>query len=438
MTTGDLRRGVGEGGPQTPQGAGPTVEQVLRVVDRILSEPGRRRHVFGWLKAPGAGSEDWLPVDAYYPGHRLVVVIPNSSGEHEPLYRELVPEHGLRLLEVRPSELGESREAAREKLERRITELGVAPRPAPLADGGRDGAGSATRVPAAASGGGAQAIASATGTRGQAATTRPASSAPGEQAAAPPQALRPGRSATGRRLLRDLSLVLVISGVLLLADAAATLLWQEPLSAVIALVEQSNLNRQLLGYQGAPLSHVDIQALARLRKTRERIAFLARQEARVAKPGDAVGTISFPKLGNQYTVVQGTDDASLQRGPGHYPQTVFPGLSQTVAIAGHRTTYLAPFRRLNELSPGDKIIVTLRYARFIYYVQHVQIVTPTSWWIIRNHGYERLVLSACNPLYSAAQRIVVFARKQSVLPLGPAVVPGPSLWTELKDMFKPG
>jgi sortase A len=57
-------------------------------------------------------------------------------------------------------------------------------------------------------------------------------------------------------------------------------------------------------------------------------------------------------------------------------------------------------------------------------VQRVQIVTPTSWWIIKNRGYERLVLSACNPLYSAAQRIVVFARLQSEVPLGPAVVPG--------------
>jgi sortase A len=226
------------------------------------------------------------------------------------------------------------------------------------------------------------------------------------------------------RLLRDLSLVLVISGALLLADAAATLLWQEPLSAVIALSERNGINRQLLSYQAAPLSRVDTQALAPLRETRERIAFLARQEARVVKRGDAIGTISFPKLGNQYTVVQGTDDASLQRGPGHYPQTAFPGLGQTMAIAGHRTTYLAPFRRLNELQHGDKIILTLRYARFTYLVQRVRIVTPTSWWIIKNHGYERLVLSACNPLYSAAQRIVVFARERSVMPLGPATSPG--------------
>jgi sortase A len=220
-------------------------------------------------------------------------------------------------------------------------------------------------------------------------------------------------------------MVLVISGLLMLADAGVTLLWQEPLSGVIALIEQSHLNRALLSYQNAPLSHLDREALARLRASRQRIAFLARQEARVVKPGDAIGTISFPKLGEQYTVVQGTDEASLQRGPGHYPQTSFPGLGQTVAIAGHRTTYLAPFRNLNDFRQGDRIILTMRYARFTFSVQHVQIVTPTSWWIIKNHGYGRLVLSACNPLYSAAQRIVVFARIRGVVPLGPAVVHDP-------------
>lgn len=242
------------------------------------------------------------------------------------------------------------------------------------------------------------------------------------------------------RILRDISLVLVISGLLLLADAAATLLWQEPLSAVIALIKQSNLDERLLGYQNAPLSRLDLEALTKLKQPAERVAFLARQEARAVKTGQAIGTIAFPKLSAQYIVVQGTDEGSLQKGPGHYPQTAFPGLRQTVAIAGHRTTYLAPFRRINELSPGNQIVLTMRYARFTYAVQHVQVVTPTSWWIIKNHGYDRLVLSACNPLYSAAQRIVVFARLRSYLPLGPAQVrsSGHSLWWELEHVFVSG
>jgi sortase A len=403
MTAGDLGRGLVEGGSEAHGGGGQrglSVDEVLALVDRILAERGRRRHLFGWLRAPGGGSEDWLAVDAYYPSHRLVVVCVNSA-EHEAIVSEQVPAHGLRLLEVRPDEVSAGRDAARALLERRIAELGAAqshpaatPRPGVAGfDGGAGPAGAVTTPPSAE----------------PQPDTRP----------------RLRRGVKGR-LLRDASLVLVISGLLLLADAGATLLWQEPLSAVIALIEQSNVDKRLLSYQAAPLSPLDLHALKPLRQSRQRIAFLARQEARVVKRGDAIGTISFPKLGDQYTVIQGTDDASLQRGPGHYPQTVFPGLGQTVAIAGHRTTYLAPFRRINEFGHGDKIIVTLRYARFTYYVQRVQIVTPTSWWIIQNKGYERLVLSACNPLYSAAQRIVVFARLQSEVPLGPAVAPGPT------------
>ena len=130
--------------------------------------------------------------------------------------------------------------------------------------------------------------------------------------------------------------------------------------------------------------------------------------------------IELPRIGS-YTVVQGTDTASLEKGPGHYPQTAFPGVGQTVAIAGHRTTYLAPFRHIDGLKPGDKIVLTMRYARFSYTVQIRRIVVPTAWWVTHNVGYDRLVLSACNPLYSAAQRIVVFARLSQMVPLGPAL-----------------
>jgi sortase A len=225
-----------------------------------------------------------------------------------------------------------------------------------------------------------------------------------------------------RRLIRDFSLVLIISGALLLADAAVTLLWQEPLTAVIALIKRDGVDRRFLSYRGAPLSELDRKALAALKGQQQRIAYLARQERRQVKTGQAVGILQMPKLGATYTVVQGTDDGSLQRGPGHYPETPFPGLSQTVAVAGHRTTYLAPFRNIDQLRPGDRIVLTMRYAQFNYTVQYDKVVEPTAWWVTHNVGYERLVLSACNPLYSAAQRIVTFARLQSVLPLGPAVV----------------
>ena len=136
--------------------------------------------------------------------------------------------------------------------------------------------------------------------------------------------------------------------------------------------------------------------------------------------GQALGRIRLPTLHRSYVLVQGTDPASLRKGPGHYPGTSLPGEPGTVAVAGHRTTYLAPFRYLDELKPGDRILVTMPYGKFTYTVQYQRIVKPTEVSVIDDVGYDRLVLSACNPLYSAAQRIIIFARLKAVQPRGPA------------------
>jgi sortase A len=223
-----------------------------------------------------------------------------------------------------------------------------------------------------------------------------------------------------RRFIRAVSSVLILTGLLLLIDAGVTLLWQEPVTAVIALIKRGNIDRQLVD-RPLTLSGLDDRVLAGITNTDGRIAFYARLYARRARTGEEIGTIAFPKLHASYGIIQGTDTASLELGPGHYPATAFPGVpGDTVAIAGHRTTYLAPFRYLNEMVPGDLIVVTMPYGRFTYRVQHQQVVTPTSLWITANKGYERLVLSACNPLYSASQRIAVFARLYAQQPLGAA------------------
>jgi sortase A len=218
------------------------------------------------------------------------------------------------------------------------------------------------------------------------------------------------RRTPGRRVLRDVSWVLIITGLLLLADAAVTLLWQEPVTAVVAMIQRSQIDER---YISTPLSSPERRAVAALKSERAQIAFLARREERHVGTGDAVGRLEIPRIGLNLLVVQGTDSSSLEKGPGHYPSTALPGLGRTVAIAGHRTTYLAPFRHIDAIKPGDKISLQMPYGRFVYTVQYHRIVSPSAWWITRNVGYDRLVLSACNPLYSAAQRIVVFARLSS-------------------------
>jgi sortase A len=220
--------------------------------------------------------------------------------------------------------------------------------------------------------------------------------------------------------VRDISSVLIISGLLLVLDAGVTLVWQEPVTAVIGMIQRSQIDKQYLSFQTAPLTPVERHAISTLPKPEDRIAYLARRMQRQVSTGDAIGRITIPKIGASYIVVEGTDEASLEKGPGHYPATAFPGLGQTVGIAGHRTTYLAPFRHLDALQRGDRIALKMPYGLFTYAVQYHRIVLPTALWVTRNVGYERLVLSACNPLYSAAQRIIIFARLQSVTPLGPA------------------
>jgi sortase A len=220
--------------------------------------------------------------------------------------------------------------------------------------------------------------------------------------------------------VRPISSVLILSGLLLVIDAGVTLVWQEPVTAMIAMIKRGEINHRLVD-RPLSLSPLDNQALAGITSTEGKIAFFAHLYDRRAATGEQIGSIEFPKLHASYDVVQGTDTASLEEGPGHYPATAFPGIpGDTVAIAGHRTTYLAPFRYLNELDPGDLIVVTMPYARFTYRVQRQQVVTPTSLWITANKGYERLVLSACNPLYSASQRIAVFASLYEQQPLGQA------------------
>ncbi len=194
-------------------------------------------------------------------------------------------------------------------------------------------------------------------------------------------------------MLRFVASVMMVSGVLLIADAAATLLWQEPVSAFVAQRQQVQLEKQLAD----PV-------------------VVKRVVARRPLKGDAIGRIIIPKIDVDEYVVEGTDTESLRKGPGHYPETPLPGGPGTVAIAGHRTTYGAPFRDLDKLKHGDMIVVDMPDHRYVYRVEQTKIVDDQDLSVLKPVGYKRLLLSACHPLYSAAQRIIVFARQIKVQP----------------------
>jgi sortase A len=188
-----------------------------------------------------------------------------------------------------------------------------------------------------------------------------------------------------RVVLRFVASVMMVSGVLLITDAVVTLAWQEPVSAYLAERQQVKLEKALI----------------------DPPARVVRKEP---LPGDALGKLEIPSIGVSEYVVEGTDADNLRKGPGHYPDTPLPGQRGTSAIAGHRTTYGAPFRDLDKVKKGDRIILELPYGTFVYRVQRTQIVDDSALWVTKNVGYNRLVLTACHPLYSAAQRIVAFAR----------------------------
>jgi sortase A len=234
--------------------------------------------------------------------------------------------------------------------------------------------------------------------------------------AAEEDARRPGRL---RRALYTLSSILIVAGTLLLIDAALTVLWQEPLSAIYAKVQQDKLGHRLdHAFAGVLATPAEKRLLAALPDDTRRIAFAARAYDRHATDGAPLGRIRIPKIGLTRVIVQGTGTEDLRKGPGHYPATSMPGAPGTVGIAGHRTTYGAPFRHVDELRHGDRIVIEMPYATITYRVERLRIVAPTATWVVDRRSYDRLVLTACHPLYSAAQRIVVFARKVSARPTG--------------------
>jgi sortase A len=217
-------------------------------------------------------------------------------------------------------------------------------------------------------------------------------------------------------VLRFVASVLITSGILMLCDAGLTVAWQEPVSAYMAQREQSRLDDRLEVDAKGIVAREKL-LVASIRDVKRRLARLGALERERATEGRPIGRIKIPKIGASYVVVQGTDLTTLRKGPGHYPGTRFPGETGTVAIAGHRTTYGAPFRSIDALRKGHHIVLEMPYGTFTYAVEKTQIVNPDDTWIThRVPGAPRLVLSACHPLYSASKRIIAFARLESQVP----------------------
>ena len=248
-------------------------------------------------------------------------------------------------------------------------------------------------------------------------------------------ASEPGR----RKWLRRLGTFTLVLGVLALAYGATIYFWKDPVTDLYARWKQHQLAGELdqvfdrygagapasdgagsttdagSGTQSSPADEASSGVVAADPAFRRAVAADARHFLGRVEQGDPLGRLVIPKLDIHPVFVHGTRwGADLSRGPGHYEQTSLPGLGKVTAVAGHRTTFGAWFRNIDDLKRGDEIVLELPYGTFIYRVVAHEIVDNDDWSIIEPRGYDALVLSACHPLYSAKQRWIVYAKLATV------------------------
>ncbi len=220
------------------------------------------------------------------------------------------------------------------------------------------------------------------------------------------------RGATLEGLRTATAVILLVTGVLLLAEAVVTLAWQEPLSAWSAAHQQDELNAELRQAESTALAAPAAYVSERSPVTTAPAVF-AERHRRATDNGEPLGRLRIPSIGVKYVFVEGANPNQLEKGPGHYAGTALPGERGTVGVAGHRTTYLAPFRNIDALRKGDSIHLQMPYGRFRYEVEGSIVVSPGNTRSLRPVKHDRLVLTTCTPLFSAAQRLVVTARLES-------------------------
>jgi sortase A len=220
---------------------------------------------------------------------------------------------------------------------------------------------------------------------------------------------------------RRLGTILAVGGLLVLAYAAAVLFWRDPVTDLYNRYQQNRLDSALSAEFEAwdsefPSSRAE-PARGVLSAARAATAADARRFLGTLEQGQAFGRLEIPRIDVDAVVVHGTRwGADLSRGPGHYERTTVPGLGKTVGIAGHRTTFGAPFRDIDDLRAGDAITLEMPYATFRYRVFEHEIVDSDDWSVIRTRGFDTIMLSACHPLYSADERWIVYGRLVMVRP----------------------
>jgi sortase A len=229
-----------------------------------------------------------------------------------------------------------------------------------------------------------------------------------------------------RRIFRILGTLMVVGGVLTLIWVGVVWQWQDPFTALYTRWEQhrlaSSYDERFTKFR--PLRPPSDNLAAE----RQIIAGEAARYRRESKRGEAIGRIKVPRLGLNMILVNGTDHDTLQKGPGRDLRTYMPGEGQLIYIAGHRTTYLAPFSHIDSLRAGDRVTLEMPYATFVYRIVRHQIVPSDDLAVLRSHDHEVVILQACHPRFFATHRYLAYALPVRVEPrAGPAYTPTQAL-----------
>jgi sortase A len=222
-----------------------------------------------------------------------------------------------------------------------------------------------------------------------------------------------------RRLARILGRLLIAAGILVLVWVVVVWRWQDPFTAIYTHVQQSRLSHAYArrAAQFDPRVHPTAPH-ASLAAVERQLAVDARAYRRTLHTGDPVGRLKIGRIGLSMMVVQGTDHDTLKKGPGHYEPSDIPGDGHLIYVAGHRTTYLAPFADINDIRIGDYVTFTVPYGTFTYRVTRHYVVPADQLSVLEDHGREILRLQACHPRFFATHRYIVDAALVAIAPRG--------------------
>ena len=215
--------------------------------------------------------------------------------------------------------------------------------------------------------------------------------------------------------MRIAGTALAVAGALVLVWVVVVWQWQDPFTALYTHWKQHQLAKSYehrFATYHAERYDREAALSARIR-TIEREGRRYRQDSH---RGQAIGRIVVRRLHLNMILVNGTDHDSLKKGPGRDLRTYMPGEGQLIYIAGHRTTYLAPFAHIDSLRKGDRVAFVLPYATFDYEVTGHRIVPADDLAVLQSHHREQLVLQACHPRFFASHRYLAYARLVRVEP----------------------